>query len=102
MGPDILLYTTPSPGLAAALADGTIIALAKEAASSPSSLSGSQLLLLEELFSNPLGAAYSVLFSLLIVPVWLKLRNITSVLAEANTIAQEEDELRISGAGAPP
>jgi hypothetical protein len=97
MGPDILLYTPPSPGLAAALGDGTIVALAKEAASSPSSLSGSQLLLLEELFSNPLGAAYSVLFSLLVVPVWPKLSNITAVLAEANTIAQEEDEFAVLG-----
>ncbi len=55
------------------------------------------MLLLEELFSNPLGAAYSVLFSLLVVPIWPKLSNITAVLAEANTIAQDEDEFAVPG-----
>jgi hypothetical protein len=97
LGPDILLYAPPSEQLATDLGDGAILGLVAQASTSPATLTAAQIQELIELFSKPIGAAYSALFSQLVVPVWPQLAEITAFLAEVDAIAQNEDELAIPG-----
>jgi len=49
-----------------------------------------------ELYFNPLGAAYSVLFSSLVIPLWPILNHVTDVLDQLQTIVTDQDEIALA------
>jgi hypothetical protein len=115
LGPDVLSYMPISSDLASFLSklvpsatSGTVmtkvqISLAQVAATTAltgltaSSATPAEQALAFELFFNPFGAAYSVLFSTLIVPVWPILNNVTDVLNQLDTIVQNQDTFALPG-----
>ena len=96
-GPDILLYTPPSKQLASDLADGKILEQLKNLSSLSPAQRQALLPELSELFHKPLGAAYSALFSKLVVPSWPQLSTVSAFIAEADAIAQNEESSKLSG-----
>lgn len=56
-----------------------------------------QLALGDELYFNPLGATYSVLFSTLVVPLWPIFSQITDVFNQLDTIVQNQDTAGLAG-----
>ena len=97
MGPDILLYTPPSQTLADDLHDGNIFTVIETLVTNPATLTAAQWAELQEVMSKPFGAAYSTLFRELVVTAWPQLETITTFVAEANTIAENEDTSALSG-----
>jgi len=115
LGPDMLRYMPVSPPLSDFLfnlipsaTSGTnfgplqVVQLQTDAGNALLTLTGQapgqtqpptpqQLGLALEIFLNPLGAAYSVLFRSLVVPVWPKLFDINSVLNQLDTIVTNHD-----------
>ena len=115
IGPDVLRYMPISSDLASFLA-GLVPSATSGMALSPTQISNAQnsavtalqgltastatpaqQALALELYFNPLGAAYSALFSTLVVPVWPILNHITDVLNQLNTIVQNQDTLGAVG-----
>jgi len=90
LGPDLLRYLPVSKPLADDLA---AVALTNSAGQGQiSSLPPQER---EELFLNPLGGAYSVLFRLLVVPTWPVLNNIKDFLDRMDAIALAQDLLAL-------
>src|ERR1700733_2065766 len=48
---------------------------------------------LEELQANPLGAIYSIVFRLLVVPIWPTLNSIQSFLSQLSAVVQAQNQL---------
>jgi uncharacterized membrane protein YphA (DoxX/SURF4 family) len=114
LGPDVLRYMPISSGLASFLSglvpsatSGTALSPAQTATAQQNAttvLQGltattatpAQQAMAFELYFNPLGAAYSVLFSTLVVPVWPILNNITDVLDQLSTIVQNQDTIGLA------
>ena len=114
MGPDVLRYVPISPALASFLAglvppatSGTALSPSQTAAAvsnATTQLQGltaptatpAQQALAFELYFNPLGAAYSVLFSSLVIPLWPILNHVTDVLDQLQTIVTDQDEIALA------
>ena len=109
MGPDMLRYTPVSPALATFLSNfippatsGTPLTPAQIATQTTaiqtamSSLASTNQTLAFELYFNPLGAIYSVLFSSLVVPVWPMLDKITDFFNKLEVIVQNQDEIGLA------
>jgi hypothetical protein len=109
MGPDMLRYTPVSPALATFLSNfippatsGTPLTPAQIATQTAtiqtamSNLATTNQGLAFELYFNPLGAIYSVLFSSLVVPVWPILDNITDFFNKLEVIVQNQDEIGLA------
>jgi hypothetical protein len=102
LGPDLLRYNPISSTLAA-----NLVALAKNPALSnppaptPSDPNPTETLVLstlgitglEELQANPLGAIYSVVFNMLVVPLWPTVNSIQSFLAALASVVQAQNQL---------
>jgi hypothetical protein len=84
LGPDLLRYAPPSQKLADAL--DSLVKTGQQVTTLPSDL-------LLELFLNPLGAAYSVVFRELVVPLWPVLDQIKAFLDKADAVAAAEDKI---------
>lgn len=99
LGPDILLYQPPSEQLASDLADGTIPTLLQQLTNDPASLllqTPAVTAELQELCTIPFGCAYSLLFSLLVVPVWPLLTTIQAFMADlATAVASPTSQLSL-------
>jgi hypothetical protein len=115
MGPDVLRYTPVSTALASFLA-GLIPSATSGTAMTPAqintatqkasnaltaltaaSATPAQTALAFELFFNPLGAIYSVLFSSIVVPVWPMLAHITGVLDQLDGIVKSQNTIALVG-----
>jgi hypothetical protein len=115
MGPDVLRYMPVSTDLAAFLSSlipsatsgitPTMGQIKADAAAAQASLvaltaasaTPAQQALAFEMYFNPLGAAYSVLFSTLVIPLWPLLNQSTDVLNQLSVIVQNHDELGLAG-----
>ncbi|MBV8389362.1 MAG: hypothetical protein JO080_06150 [Mucilaginibacter sp.] len=109
MGPDMLRYTPVSPALATFLSNfippatsGTVLTPAQIAMQTTaiqtamSNLFTANQSLAFELYFNPLGAIYSVLFSSLVEPVWPILDKITDFFNKLEIIVQNKDEIGLA------
>jgi len=115
LGPDVLRYMPVSNTLAGFLSSlipsatsgtamsGTQISAAVSSAQSalqaltaPSATPAQQALAFE-LYFNPLGAAYSVLFSSMVIPLWPIFNQITHVFDQLDTIVQNQDTTGLLG-----
>ena len=85
LGPDMLRYLPISQ----ALSD----ALLKLAQNPNPQIASLPVDLLEELFLNPLGAAYAILFRMVVVPVWPVVNLIRQFLDQADSVAAAEDKI---------
>lgn len=92
LGPDMLRYLPISKTLS-----DTLHGFATSNPVGQISSLQSQLPLLQELFLNPTGAIYSVLFREVVVPNWPTINNIVAFLNKMDAIAAAEDELAIPG-----
>jgi hypothetical protein len=115
MGPDMLRYMPISATLATFLSglvpsatSGTAMTTAQTAAAVNSAQNAlaeltatgatpAQLALGFELYFNPLGAAYSVLFGALVIPVWPIFSQITDVFNQLDTIVQTQNKIGLVG-----
>jgi hypothetical protein len=88
LGPDLLRYSPISSGLSDALSG--LVTSAGNVSSLPMSL-------LAELFLNPVGAAYALLFRDLVVPFWQTINEINALLDKLDAIAAAQSELAIPG-----
>ncbi len=102
LGPDLLRYNPITPTLAKSLVklanDPTLLNLPAPTAANPNPLE--TLLLndlglagLAELQANPMGGIYSVVFSMLVEPLWPTINSISSFLAALNVVVQAQDQL---------
>ena len=99
-GPDLLMYTPPSQQLAGDLGTGRLAQLIADLGSisnPPTAAQQAELKELMELFQKPVGSAYSALFSTLVGPSWPQISTVISFVAQANTIANNEDESALGG-----
>ncbi|MBS1533375.1 MAG: hypothetical protein JSU01_23955, partial [Bacteroidetes bacterium] len=110
MGPDLLRYVPISKELATFLSNfippatsGTpltpsqISTQTAQIQTDMSNLATTNQPLAFELYFNPLGAIYSVLFSSLVVPVWPVLDKITDFFDKLEVIVQNKDEIGLAG-----
>jgi hypothetical protein len=92
-GPDLLVYAPPIDTLAAGLKGGTIVTLLGE---DIRTLNATDLRTLEDLYEKPVGAAYSALFSNLVLDqVWSDLVTVIQFLQQASSIAQSQDSSQL-------
>ena len=98
-GPDLLMYQPPSATLAGDLADGTIKSLINDAADplKAKSLTTDQWAEFEELYRNPLGSAYSMLFSDVVIPFWPDAVTFVTLFEQAQQIAQGQNTSALPG-----
>jgi hypothetical protein len=109
MGPDVLRYVPVSQKLASFLSGFIPSALSGKLLTSTemstataqiqtamSNLNTTDQALGFELYFNPLGAIYSVLFSGLVVPVWPVLDQITDFFNKLEVIVQNQDEIGLA------
>ena len=109
MGPDMLRYMPVSQKLATFLSNfippatsGTTLTPAQintattQIQTAMSGLSTTDQSLAFELYFNPVGAIYSVLFSGLVVPVWPVLDKITDFFNQLEVIVQNQDEIGLA------
>ena len=89
LGPDVLRYLPISQALSDAL-----FAMAQKPNPQINTL---PLNLLEELFLNPVGAAYAVLFRVAVVPLWPVINKVKQFLDEADAVAAAEDKIGAVG-----
>lgn len=90
LGPDLLNYLPISKELSDALN-------ALVTASNPQ-ISTLPIPLLSELFLNPVGAAYALLFREVVVPNWPAFNSIKALLDKLDAIAQSENNIAAVGA----
>jgi hypothetical protein len=109
MGPDILRYMPISSALAtflSALVPPTTNTLNSAQTTAATNSATAALLALPtgtpaqqalafELFFNPFGAAYSVLFSTVVIPVWPILNQVTDVFNKLSAIVQSQDQIAL-------
>jgi hypothetical protein len=102
LGTDLLRYNPVSSTLAQSLVnlanDPTLLNLPAPTAANPNPLetlllSDLGLAGLTELQANPLGGIYSVIFSMLVEPLWPTINSISSFLAALNVVVQAQDTL---------
>ena len=93
-GPDLLVYAPPIDTLASGLKGGTILTLIGQ---DIRTLNNADLHTLEDLFEKPVGAAYSALFSNLVIEAWPDLIAVVQFLQQAATIAQTQDTSQLKG-----
>jgi hypothetical protein len=102
LGPDVLRYNPISATLAANLVTlAQNPALINPPAATPSDPNPTETLVLStlglaglaELQANPLGAIYSVVFSMLVVPLWPTLNSIQSFIAGLTAVVQAQNQL---------
>src|SRR6266404_1560992 len=84
LGPDLLRYQPISPALSDALAD-----LVHKGGNLQDLLP--HLDLLEEVFLRPVGAAYALLFRMIVVPMWPVLNRLKRLLDRLDAIAKAEN-----------
>ena len=84
LGPDLLRYAPPSKQLIGAL-DNLV-----KTGQPLTTLQTSDLI---ELFFNPLGAIYALVFRDLVIPLWPVLDKIKAFLDKADAVAQAEDKI---------
>jgi hypothetical protein len=84
LGPDLLRYQPISPKLSDALA-GLMLS------TTPPQITSLSFDLLQELFLNPVGAAYALLFRVIVVPDWPVLSGLKRLLDRLDAIAQAEN-----------
>ncbi len=92
LGPDMLRYLPISNSLST-----TLSGLAQQTPVGQISLTTLTPVQLEELFLNPVGAIYSLLFRQVVVPNWLTLNEVTAFLNKLDAIAAAQNELAIPG-----
>ena len=114
LGPDILRYMPVSSALAAFLSSqvpsatsGTALTTAQLATAitqtqaalkglTASTATATQQSLAFELYFNPLGAAYSVVFSTLVIPLWPIFSQMTDLFNQLATIVQNQDTIGLA------
>lgn len=109
MGPDMLQYMPVSSALATFLGNfippatsGTTMTPAQitqattQIQTAMTGLASTNEQLAFELYFNPMGAIYSVLFSGLVVPVWPVLDQITDFFNKLEVIVQNQDEIGLA------
>jgi hypothetical protein len=109
MGPDMLRYMPVSQQLATFLSNfippatsGTVLTqqqLTDQTAQIQTAMSGlttTNQALAFELYFNPLGAIYSVLFNALVVPVWPVLDKVTDFFNQLEVIVQNQDTIGLA------
>jgi hypothetical protein len=102
LGPDLLRYTPVSATLAAHLVTlAQNPALMNPPAPTPTNPNPTEALVLStlgltgllELQANPLGAIYSVVFSMLVVPLWPTVNQIQTFLSGLSAVVQAQNQL---------
>ena len=109
MGPDMLRYMPVSEKLATFLSNfippatsGTALTAAQistataQIQAAMSNLNTTDQALAFELYFNPMGAIYSVLFSGLVVPVWPVLDQITDFFDQLEVVVQNQDKVGLA------
>jgi hypothetical protein len=86
LGPDLLNYLPISKDLSAAL-DNLVLT---NDPNKPHQISELPIALLSELFLDPLGASYALLFREVVVPTWPAFNSIKALLDKLDAIAQSE------------
>jgi hypothetical protein len=92
LGPDMLRYMPISPALSNKLAALTLTTPVGQISATTLSLPE-----LQELFLNPVGAIYSLLFREVVVPNWATINQIKAFLDKVDGIAAAQNELAIPG-----
>jgi hypothetical protein len=109
MGPDILRYMPVSQSLATFLSNfippatsGTVLTQTQlntattQIQTAMSGLATTNQPLAFELYFNPIGAIYSVLFNTLVVPVWPILDQVTDFFNQLEVIVQNQDTIGLA------